>query len=84
MVAFIILRTLYQDFARYNRVSSLGWIDPKLPTSEDEVIDTDESGWKMVHADVFRAPEHGFLLLSVLVVAMHKRVNERARARSSR
>ena len=59
-------------------------IDPKLPTSEDEVIDTDDGGWKTVHADVFRAPEHGFLLLSVLVVAVEEWVNLRDRARSSR
>lgn len=59
-------------------------IDPKLPTSEDEVIDADDGGWKMVHADVFRAPERGFLLLSVLVVAVEQWVNSRAPALSSR
>ena len=30
-------------------------------------MDTDDSGWKMVHADVFRPPEHGLMLLSAIV-----------------
>ncbi|KAA8499520.1 Transmembrane 9 superfamily member 7 [Porphyridium purpureum] len=45
MVAFIILRTIYQDFVRYNRLE------------EDDEIQ-DDSGWKLVHGDVFRPPVH--------------------------
>lgn len=39
-----------------------------LPTDENEELDTEDSGWKMVHADVFRPPEHSLMLLSVLFV----------------
>jgi len=46
LVALILMRTLRADYARY--------------TSEDDDLEldrvVDESGWKQVHADVFRAP----------------------------
>ena len=43
IVAMILLRTLHVDFNRYNSLES-----------EDE--QAEEMGWKLVHADVFRAP----------------------------
>ncbi|KAH7294029.1 hypothetical protein KP509_28G053300 [Ceratopteris richardii] len=49
MVAMIMLRTLYQDIARYNQ----------LETQEEA---QEETGWKLVHADVFRPPLHAGLL----------------------
>jgi len=52
MVALIMMRTLYQDFRRY--------------TSMDPNEDVEETGWKLVHGDVFRPPRHP-MLLSVLV-----------------
>uniref|UniRef100_A0A7S3JWC0 Transmembrane 9 superfamily member n=1 Tax=Aureoumbra lagunensis TaxID=44058 RepID=A0A7S3JWC0_9STRA len=52
MVAMILVRTLNKDIASYNAV-------------DDE--DKEESGWKLVHADVFRPPAFCPLLLSVLV-----------------
>jgi transmembrane 9 superfamily protein 2/4 len=51
MVAMIMMRTLHADFRRYN--------------SEDPE-EADETGWKLVHADVFRPPSWP-MLLSVLV-----------------
>jgi len=45
LVAMIMLRTVHQDFARYNRLE------------EDEDIH-DETGWKLVHGDVFRSPPY--------------------------
>lgn len=51
-VAMILLRTVAQDFARYNN----------LEDEEDE----DEYGWKLVHGDVFRTPPN-VGMLSVLV-----------------
>eukprot|EP01120_Amphizonella_sp_Union-15-10_P014699 TRINITY_DN7228_c0_g1_i1.p1 TRINITY_DN7228_c0_g1~~TRINITY_DN7228_c0_g1_i1.p1 ORF type:complete len:662 (+),score=122.37 TRINITY_DN7228_c0_g1_i1:63-1988(+) len=51
MVAMILMRTLHADLRRYNSQ------DPEEP---------DETGWKLVHGDVFRPPERG-MLLSVLV-----------------
>merc|ERR1719277_1264581 len=44
MVAMILLRTLHRDIAKYNDMS---------------VEDTaEETGWKLVHGDVFRKPPH--------------------------
>ena len=47
-LATILLKILKKDFARYNAV---------LAEEEDE-YDEDESGWKLVHGDVFRFPKH--------------------------
>ncbi len=52
MVAMIMTRTLNADFRRYNQLE---------PSEEAE-----ETGWKLVHGDVFRAPKMP-MLLSVLV-----------------
>eukprot|EP00186_Timspurckia_oligopyrenoides_P002723 CAMPEP_0182441766 /NCGR_PEP_ID=MMETSP1172-20130603/771_1 /TAXON_ID=708627 /ORGANISM="Timspurckia oligopyrenoides, Strain CCMP3278" /LENGTH=647 /DNA_ID=CAMNT_0024636293 /DNA_START=117 /DNA_END=2060 /DNA_ORIENTATION=- len=43
LVALVLLRTVWRDFARYNNLDNL-----------EEV--RDESGWKTVNGDVFRAP----------------------------
>lgn len=53
MVAMILLRTVYLDFARYNNID------------DDEEIQ-EESGWKLIHGDVFRPPAVSGLL-AVLV-----------------
>ena len=53
MVAMIMMRTLHRDFNRYNAVDAA-----------DEV--EEETGWKLVHGDVFRPPRMP-MLLSVLV-----------------
>jgi len=55
MVAMILLRTLHRDIAKYN----------ELATAEEQA---EETGWKLVHGDVFRAPPHS-VLLSVSVGA---------------
>jgi len=52
MVAMIMMRTLHADFRRYNQMN---------PEEEAE-----ETGWKLVHGDVFRPPGHP-LLFSVLI-----------------
>ncbi|KAL3645869.1 Transmembrane 9 superfamily member 8 [Castilleja foliolosa] len=49
MVAMIMLRTLYRDISRYN----------ELETQEEA---QEETGWKLVHADVFRPPANSNLL----------------------
>lgn len=48
MVAMILLRTLHRDIAKYNEISG-----------DDSV---EESGWKLVHGDIFRKPRHSQLL----------------------
>lgn len=57
MVTMILLRALHKDIARYNAVGE----DEELDGSSSEDI-----GWKLVHADVFRPPRFR-LLLSVFV-----------------
>jgi len=54
MVAMILVRTLSQDIAHYNDASLL-----------DEA--KEESGWKLVHADVFRPPTFSPMLFSVCI-----------------
>jgi len=48
MVAMILLRTLHRDIAKYNDMSA-----------EDTA---EETGWKLVHGDVFRKPPHSQIL----------------------
>jgi len=49
MVAMILLRTLHRDITKYN----------ELATAEEAA---EETGWKLVHGDVFRKPAHAELL----------------------
>ncbi|CUG91294.1 endomembrane protein 70, putative [Bodo saltans] len=53
MVAMIMMRTLHKDFNRYND-----------PENEDEA--QEETGWKLVHGDVFRSPSAPVLLSSLV------------------
>jgi transmembrane 9 superfamily protein 3 len=50
LVALILLRTLRNDFARYAKEDDLD-VEGIQMMGED-------SGWKQVHGDVFRAPEY--------------------------
>ncbi|KAL2142647.1 hypothetical protein VTI28DRAFT_861 [Corynascus sepedonium] len=65
-VMSILVRALKKDIARYNRLDQLN-LDDLSGTSalmEDGV--QEDSGWKLVHGDVFRTPSHP-LLLSVFL-----------------
>lgn len=53
VVAMIMLRTLRQDISNYNEMQTL-----------EEA--QEESGWKLVHGDVFRPPQTSPMLLAVL------------------
>lgn len=53
VVAMIMLRTLRKDISSYNDMQTL-----------EEA--QEESGWKLVHGDVFRPPLFSPMLLSVL------------------
>ena len=64
MVAMIILRTLHRDITQYNQ----------LETQEEA---QEETGWKLVHGDVFRPPSHFGMLcvhagsgVQIIVMAM--------------
>jgi transmembrane 9 superfamily protein 2/4 len=53
MVAIVLIRLLRKDIARYNQSTSIEDLH-------------DEYGWKLVHADIFRAPFKG-MTLGVLI-----------------
>ena len=53
MVAMIMMRTLHRDFNRYNATEAAEDVE-------------EETGWKLVHGDVFRPPPMP-MLLSVCV-----------------
>ncbi len=61
VVAMIMLRTLRKDISTYNEIQTL-----------EEA--QEESGWKLVHGDVFRPPSTSPMLLSVLV-GTHQALN---------
>jgi transmembrane 9 superfamily protein 3 len=57
LVALILLRTLKKDYARYGIIHDLE--DGDMDLDEKEALHKDkveDSGWKQVHGDVFRAP----------------------------
>ncbi|KAF2639933.1 hypothetical protein P280DRAFT_469675 [Massarina eburnea CBS 473.64] len=65
MVSTILVRTLKKDIARYNRLDQLALDDFGLNSAAEDGVQED-SGWKLVHGDVFRPPKNP-LFLAVLV-----------------
>jgi transmembrane 9 superfamily protein 2/4 len=57
MVGMILLRTLNREITRYNAI----------PTAEEKAEEQEETGWKLVHADVFRAPTEYPMMFCVMV-----------------
>lgn len=53
ILTMIIVRTLRRDIARYNKDEDL-----------EEALE--ETGWKLVHGDVFRPPQHSKLFAAVI------------------
>jgi transmembrane 9 superfamily protein 3 len=58
LVALILIRTVRNDFARYAK-------DEDIDVEGIQVIGED-SGWKQIHGDVFRAPDHLVLFSALL------------------
>lgn len=58
MVAIIMLRTLNLDFARYEELEQMG--------AEETGGDIDDSGWKLVHGEVFRPPTRGAMFATLI------------------
>ncbi|KAJ9616005.1 Transmembrane 9 super member 2 [Knufia peltigerae] len=65
MVSSILVRALRKDIARYNRLDNINLDDLSGTSAVDDDIQED-SGWKLVHGDVFRSPRYS-LMLSVLL-----------------
>lgn len=59
LVISILVRNLRRDIAAYNALAALA--------DEEKDEDMDESGWKLVHADVFRPPDNYPMLFCVCV-----------------
>lgn len=55
IVAMIMIRTLHRDLMRYNQVD----------VNDEETLQ-EETGWKLVHGDVFRAPALPSLLATLV------------------
>jgi transmembrane 9 superfamily protein 2/4 len=66
MVSTILLRALRKDIARYNRLDHIAMEDFSGGGEIDDDGIQEDSGWKLVHGDVFRPPIYP-LPLSVLV-----------------
>lgn len=58
LVSMILLRTLRADYARYTRD------DDDLEALERDM--NEESGWKLVHGDVFRPPKYLEVLAALI------------------
>lgn len=66
MVSMILLRALRKDIARYNRLDSINLDDLNSTSAAVEDGIQEDSGWKLVHGDVFRSPGRP-LILSVFL-----------------
>lgn len=60
-VVSVLLRALKKDIARYNRLDSINLDDFTGTSMIDDEIQED-SGWKLVHGDVFRIPTSPLIL----------------------
>ncbi|KAF8857876.1 hypothetical protein BDZ45DRAFT_592072 [Acephala macrosclerotiorum] len=65
-VVSILLRALRKDIARYNRLDSINLDDLSGTSAVIEDGVQEDSGWKLVHGDVFRTPGSP-LILSVFL-----------------
>jgi transmembrane 9 superfamily protein 2/4 len=59
LVVSILVRNLRKDIAGYNALEAL--------TDEEKEEEAEESGWKLIHADVFRPPSTFPMLYCVMV-----------------
>ena len=62
MVGAILVRALRKDIARYNRLDSFNLDDLSGTNGDAENDIQEDSGWKLVHGDVFRTPKNPLLL----------------------
>ncbi|KAK7957240.1 uncharacterized protein PG986_006462 [Apiospora aurea] len=60
-VTSVLFRALKKDITRYNRLDQIN-LDDLSGTSALEDGVQEDSGWKLVHGDVFRTPSHPLLL----------------------
>lgn len=61
MIGMILIRTLHRDIAYYNRDRG----PLSTPTNDSDGDELEETGWKLVYADVFRPPVANPMLLCI-------------------
>lgn len=61
-VVSVLLRALKKDIARYNRLDSINLDDLSGTSAAIEDGVQEDSGWKLVHGDVFRTPGSPMIL----------------------
>lgn len=66
VVSMVLLRALRKDIQRYNRLDSFSLDDLSGTSAAVEDGVQEDSGWKLIHGDVFRSPRYP-LVLSVLL-----------------
>jgi len=59
LIVSIIIRNIRRDIAGYEAMEAL--------TDEEKVEEQEESGWKLIHADVFRSPSSCPMLFAVMI-----------------
>lgn len=64
LVAVILIRTLARDIQSYNQQATQN-LDSNAEEQDKDLMD-EVSGWKLVHADVFRAPKLSVVFASVI------------------
>jgi transmembrane 9 superfamily protein 2/4 len=62
LIISVLVKNLKNDIANYNTLAA-----ELLDEEEDDDDEVDETGWKLVHADVFRPPSNFPMLYCVLV-----------------
>jgi len=62
LVSMILMRTLRKDYARYSKDDDLDDMEKDLG---------DEYGWKQVHGDVFRPPNHIMIFSALIGTGYH-------------
>ena len=58
LVALLMIRTLKRDYAKYSVDTKKDVEDGEPMDEEMDLLGIEESGWKEVHGDVFRAPPY--------------------------
>jgi len=66
LLSMILLRTLKNDVARYLQVDQIDQEEMAQSRQSGIVTDVDDSGWKRIRSDVFRAPSLPYLFSSIV------------------
>jgi len=68
LVAYALSRALNKDFLRYNMLSGEASEEEKIALSLEAAQD---SGWKQIRGDIFRAPSYPVLFTSLIGTGVH-------------